>query len=163
MVWHLLQRIPGYLPESFVNAAMALNKVELGVSTTFPRWQRCLSKAQSAFGFTSAALYVDKTFPPESKAKVRGSFEKGKVFLFFFFFPLWGEVGREGGEQGLRRMVSSGQRVVLFFVSHSLCATYMFVCEHAYICVCVHLYVYVCMLAYVYVCMLAYICVSSYQ
>ena len=59
------------MPQPFIDAAMELNKVELGVTTTSPRWQRCVVKAESAFGFVSAALYVDKTFPPESKSRVR--------------------------------------------------------------------------------------------
>lgn len=71
MMWHMIQHLPGYLPQSFVDAAMDLNKVELGVSTTSPRWQRCVTKAESAFGFVSASLYVDKTFPPENKVQVR--------------------------------------------------------------------------------------------
>ncbi|XP_070174837.1 endothelin-converting enzyme homolog isoform X2 [Littorina saxatilis] len=69
LMWHVIQRLPGYMPQRFVDAAMGLNKVELGVSTTSPRWQRCVSKAEAAFGFASSALYVDKTFPPESKAQ----------------------------------------------------------------------------------------------
>ena len=70
MIWHVVQRLPGYLPETFVDAAMVLNQAELGVSTTSPRWIRCISKTESAFGFVTSALFVDKTFPPESKKKV---------------------------------------------------------------------------------------------
>ena len=70
-MWHMIQRLPGYMPQPFIDAAMELNIVELGVLTTSPRWQRCVGKAESAFGFVSAALYVDKTFPPESKSQVK--------------------------------------------------------------------------------------------
>lgn len=69
MVWHMVQYIPGYLPQAFVDAAMMLNKVELGTSELSPRWQRCIAKVESAFGFVSAALYVEKAFPPASKAQ----------------------------------------------------------------------------------------------
>lgn len=67
MVWHMVQRIPGYLPQAFVDAAMLLNKAELGITEVSPRWQRCVGKAADAFGFSSAALYVDKMFPPDSR------------------------------------------------------------------------------------------------
>nr|KAG5706515.1 hypothetical protein BaRGS_028686 [Batillaria attramentaria] len=67
LVWHMLQLIPGYLPQAFVDFAMELDQVELGITAIAPRWQRCVSKAESAFGFASSALYVEETFPPESK------------------------------------------------------------------------------------------------
>jgi predicted metalloendopeptidase len=87
-VWHLIQRLPGYLPEAFVDAVMVLNKAELGVTTISQRWDRCISKAQSAFGFVTAALYVDKTFPPESKALVSKPSTLARMhnFVYYFFF-----------------------------------------------------------------------------
>ena len=100
-MWHMIQRLPGYMPQPFIDAAMELNKVELGVTTTSPRWQRCVAKAESAFGFVSAALYVDKTFPPESKSRVRrlhlshGSqyHQLSKVAFLNFFFKPWSVLG----------------------------------------------------------------------
>lgn len=72
LIFHLVQAIPGYLPQSFADAAMAINKVEFGISDLPPRWKRCISKAESAFGFAVSALYVEEHFPPESKAQVSG-------------------------------------------------------------------------------------------
>ncbi|XP_025077119.1 endothelin-converting enzyme 1-like [Pomacea canaliculata] len=69
LIFHLVQAIPGYLPQSFADAAMAINKVEFGISDLPPRWKRCISKAESAFGFAVSALYVEEHFPPESKAQ----------------------------------------------------------------------------------------------
>lgn len=68
-VWHMLQQVTGYLPQAFVDYAMVLNEAELGITAVGPRWQRCVSKAESAFGFASSALYVQETFPPESKVE----------------------------------------------------------------------------------------------
>ncbi|KAL8586238.1 hypothetical protein ACOMHN_021503 [Nucella lapillus] len=69
MMWHMVQLLIGYLPQAFVDAVMVLEKVERGVTSLSPRWLRCMSKAEAAFGFVSSALYVDKTFPPESKTQ----------------------------------------------------------------------------------------------
>ncbi|XP_076443378.1 endothelin-converting enzyme 2-like isoform X2 [Babylonia areolata] len=69
LMWHMIQRITGFLPQAFVDAVMVLNKVERGTTGVAPRWERCVAKAQAAFGSACSALYVDKTFPPESKAQ----------------------------------------------------------------------------------------------
>ena len=69
-MWHMLQRLPGYLPSRFSDAAMSLNMVELGVRTKAPRWQRCIAKASSAFGFAASALYIENAFQPERKKQV---------------------------------------------------------------------------------------------
>ncbi|XP_061185373.1 endothelin-converting enzyme 2-like isoform X1 [Saccostrea echinata] len=70
IVWNALNSQVGYFPTEFVEAGLLLSKVESGIKGLDPRWQRCISKVNIAFGFASSALYVQEYFAKDSKSKV---------------------------------------------------------------------------------------------
>ncbi|XP_064595998.1 endothelin-converting enzyme 1-like isoform X2 [Liolophura sinensis] len=72
LVWSLMQAVPGYLPSDFSKAALELDRVESGVTELGPKWWRCVSKADSAFGFATGGLYVEdpSRFHPDTKKKI---------------------------------------------------------------------------------------------
>ena len=63
------------------------------VLNIYPRWQRCVSNVNAAFGYASSALYVQDYFAKESKSKVGNTEQTSSLFpkkkpvlagLFFF-------------------------------------------------------------------------------
>lgn len=59
-----------YLSDDFINANFELNKVLSGVQEQRPRWKRALSVPNGILGEALGELYVERYFPPESKAKM---------------------------------------------------------------------------------------------
>lgn len=70
IVWNAINAQVGYFPSKFIEASFLLSKVESGIASVDPRWQRCVSKVNSAFGYASSALYVLDHFAKESRSKV---------------------------------------------------------------------------------------------
>ncbi|XP_078330083.1 endothelin-converting enzyme 1-like isoform X2 [Crassostrea virginica] len=70
LVWTAVNTQVGYFPNSFVEASFLLSQAESGVHAVDPRWQRCVSKVNAAFGYATSALYVQDYFAKESKSKV---------------------------------------------------------------------------------------------
>lgn len=70
IVWNAINAQVGYFPSKFIEASFLLSKVESGIASVDPRWQRCVSKVNSAFGYASSALYVLNHFAKESRSKV---------------------------------------------------------------------------------------------
>lgn len=70
IVWSAVNAQVGYFPSKFIEASFLLSKVESGIAAVDPRWQRCVSKVNSAFGYASSALYVQRHFAKESRSKV---------------------------------------------------------------------------------------------
>ena len=68
--WHLIDNLAQYLSSEFVNADFAFNGTILnGTKELRPRWKRALSKVNTYLGEGLGQLYVEKTFPPESKQR----------------------------------------------------------------------------------------------
>ena len=70
LVWTAVNTQVGYFTNSFVEASFLLSQAESGVHAVDPRWQRCVSKVNAAFGYATSALYVQDYFAKESKSKV---------------------------------------------------------------------------------------------
>lgn len=70
IVWNAINAQVGYFPSKFIDASLLLSKVESGIASVDPRWLRCVSKVNSAFGYASSALYVLEHFAKESRSKV---------------------------------------------------------------------------------------------
>lgn len=65
-----LSSAASYLSDDFINAEFEFAKVKSGVQQLQPRWKRALSIPNGILGEALGELYVEKYFPPTSKAKM---------------------------------------------------------------------------------------------
>jgi predicted metalloendopeptidase len=69
--WHLLSDYAPYLSRAYVDENFAFYGTVLrGVPENRPRWKRGVSLVEESIGEGLGRLYVDKYFPPESKARM---------------------------------------------------------------------------------------------
>jgi predicted metalloendopeptidase len=69
--WHLLSAAAPYLSKPFVDERFAFTGTVLrGIPEDRPRWKRALALVNGAMGEAIGRLYVDRYFPPESKARM---------------------------------------------------------------------------------------------
>ncbi|HLJ87161.1 MAG TPA: M13 family metallopeptidase [Candidatus Angelobacter sp.] len=69
--WHLLRSQVQNLPTAFVNESFNFNgKTMRGAKELPARWKRCSSAVDRSVGEALGQAYVDKTFPPEAKARM---------------------------------------------------------------------------------------------
>jgi len=72
LVYHAIGQASNFLPKAFVDQRFAFfGKTLFGIPEQRPRWQRGVDYTSGALGEVVGKLYVEKHFPPESKAKVR--------------------------------------------------------------------------------------------
>jgi putative endopeptidase len=68
--WHLLDAKAAALPKKFVQEDFDFNQGVLsGTKEMLPRWKRCVRATDIALGEAVGQVYVQKTFPPEAKAR----------------------------------------------------------------------------------------------
>ncbi len=68
--WQLIHAAARYLSKPFVEANFDFyGRVLEGTQQILPRWKRCVSAADAAMGMALGKQYVQKTFPPEAKAR----------------------------------------------------------------------------------------------
>jgi len=68
--WRLADAFAPYLSKPFVDEDFRMQSVLTGAQKLRPRWQRVVSAEDDALGFAIGKLYVEKEFPPSSKAQV---------------------------------------------------------------------------------------------
>ncbi len=69
--WHLLSAYAPFLSKDYVDTRFAFYGTALrDVPQNRPRWQRGVNAVQGAMGEAVGKLYVEKYFPPESKARM---------------------------------------------------------------------------------------------
>jgi len=68
MLFKLLLNYAPYLDESFVDAVHAWHVVKYGVRAKQQRWKVCYNSATALLGWSSSALFVERTFPPARRA-----------------------------------------------------------------------------------------------
>lgn len=69
--WHLIDSSAGNLSKAFVDENFHFKGTVLsGTPTIRPRWKRVVGAADGAIGDIVGKAYVEKTFPPEAKARV---------------------------------------------------------------------------------------------
>ncbi|MFZ0500051.1 MAG: M13 family metallopeptidase [Steroidobacteraceae bacterium] len=68
--WQLIDAFAPYLSKPFVDENFRMQSVLSGAQKQLPRWQRVVSAENDALGFAIGQLYVQKEFPPSSKAQV---------------------------------------------------------------------------------------------
>jgi len=69
--WHLLNSSSGFLSSKFVNENFNFyGKFFSGQKEIKPRWKRVLDVINGSLGEALGQIYVEKYFPPESKARV---------------------------------------------------------------------------------------------
>ncbi len=72
LVLHSLEESAAFLPRAFVEEAFNFfGKALNGTPQMRPRWQRGIDFTSESLGDTVGKLYVDKYFPPETKAKAQ--------------------------------------------------------------------------------------------
>jgi putative endopeptidase len=72
LTYHTIEQAANFLPKAFVDERFAFfGKALFGIPEQRPRWQRGVDFTSGALGEVVGKLYVEKHFPPESKAKVR--------------------------------------------------------------------------------------------
>ncbi|HEV2443284.1 MAG TPA: M13 family metallopeptidase [Steroidobacteraceae bacterium] len=70
--WRLIDAFAPYLSKPFVDENFRMQSALSGAQKLRPRWQRVISAEDDALGFAVGKLYVEKEFPPSSKAEVLG-------------------------------------------------------------------------------------------
>ncbi|MDQ6620420.1 MAG: M13 family metallopeptidase [Pseudomonadota bacterium] len=69
--WQVLRAYAPYLDSRFVDEAFAFEgKVLRGIPENRPRWKRAVKVVEQSMGFALGKLYVERHFPPESKARM---------------------------------------------------------------------------------------------
>ncbi|MGH8199964.1 MAG: M13 family metallopeptidase, partial [Steroidobacteraceae bacterium] len=68
--WRLIDAFAPYLSQPFVAEDFRMQSALTGALKLLPRWQRVVSAEDDALGFAVGKLYVEKEFPPSSKAQV---------------------------------------------------------------------------------------------
>lgn len=72
LCWHVLDATAQALPDKFVKEDFHFYQNYLsGTKEIQPRWKRCVSSTDRAVGFALGQVYVEKTFPPQSKARMQ--------------------------------------------------------------------------------------------
>lgn len=70
--WHLLRSASPYLSAAFVQQSFSFYNQYLGGAREMkPRWKRCSEFADVHLGEALGQKYVEKTFPPEAKARIQ--------------------------------------------------------------------------------------------
>src|SRR6185437_4632720 len=70
--WRLIDAFAPYLSKPFVDENFRMQSAITGAQKLLPRWQRVVNAEDDALGFAVGKLYVEKEFPPSSKAEVLG-------------------------------------------------------------------------------------------
>jgi len=68
--WRLIDAFAPYLSKPFVDENFRMQSALTGAQKLLPRWQRVVNAENGALGFAVGKLYVEKEFPPSSKAAV---------------------------------------------------------------------------------------------
>jgi putative endopeptidase len=69
--WHVVRAAAPYLGDAFVQEDFRFNRQYLqGAAELEPRWKRCVQATDRALGDDLGRLYVEKTFGPDSKARM---------------------------------------------------------------------------------------------
>lgn len=68
--WQLLDAFAPYLSQPFVDENFKMQSALTGAKELLPRWKRVVSAENNALGFAVGKAYVEKKFPPSSKAAV---------------------------------------------------------------------------------------------
>ena len=68
--WRLIDAFAPYLSKPFVDENFKMVSAVTGAQKLLPRWQRVVGAENDALGFAIGKLYVEKEFPPSSKAAV---------------------------------------------------------------------------------------------
>jgi putative endopeptidase len=77
-----LDRAAPFLSKAFADEAFAFHGTTLtGTPRQAPRWQRALVAVDGALGQAVGRLYVERHFPPEAKAEIRGMVENIRAAL----------------------------------------------------------------------------------
>jgi putative endopeptidase len=74
--WHLLASAAPFLSKAFVDERFAFTGTTLrGIPQNRPRWKRGMAVLDGSLGDALGKLYVDKYFPPQSKARMQALVE----------------------------------------------------------------------------------------
>ena len=68
--WRLIDAYAPYLSKPFVDENFKMSAAVTDAQKLLPRWQRVVNAEDDALGFAIGKLYVEKEFPPSSKAQV---------------------------------------------------------------------------------------------
>jgi putative endopeptidase len=69
--WRVVEAFAPYLSKAFVDESFDFNSHVLrGIPQNRPRWERGLEVVQGSIGFALGHIYVDRYFPPQSKARM---------------------------------------------------------------------------------------------
>jgi putative endopeptidase len=69
--WQVLRGMAPHLSSAFSNEAFRYSQLLTGTSQQTPRWQRCVSMANSTIGQLVGRAYVDRAFPAASKLRMK--------------------------------------------------------------------------------------------
>ena len=69
--WHTAQAFSPYLTKAFVDEDFKMQSSLTGAQQLKPRWQRVIAEEDGDMGFALGKAYVEKVFPPSSKAAVK--------------------------------------------------------------------------------------------
>jgi putative endopeptidase len=69
--YHAISQVAPWLDSATVNEAFAFSSRFTGAKELLPRWKRCLRVTDRQMGEALGKAYVERTFPPEAKAKAK--------------------------------------------------------------------------------------------
>src|SRR5258708_17317781 len=69
--YHAIAEAAPWLSTPFVEEAFAFRSRFSGARALLPRWKRCLRETDGGLGEALGQAYVEKTFPPEARARAR--------------------------------------------------------------------------------------------
>jgi predicted metalloendopeptidase len=70
--YHAISAAAAWLSTPFVQEDFAFRSRFSGARALLPRWKRCLRETDGDLGEALGQAYVEKTFPPEARARARG-------------------------------------------------------------------------------------------
>jgi len=69
--YHTVSNAASWLSSPFVNENFAFSSRFSGAKELLPRWKRCLQVSDGEMGEALGKAYVEKTFPPEARARAK--------------------------------------------------------------------------------------------
>lgn len=75
ITWTTVKSMLPFASTPFQQALAQLNMALYGVQGDLPRWERCTDYTDSALGFATGALYVDRYFPESDRHQVESVFD----------------------------------------------------------------------------------------
>ena len=108
--WQLLDAFAPYLSKPFVDENFKMQSTLTGAKELLPRWQRVVNAEDNALGFAVGKAYVEKVFPPSSKAAAEEILHSIRAALREDFYKVhW--MGNKTRLAAIKKLDMMGERI----------------------------------------------------